>query len=137
MATIKSFNKPICHTLGLEIEAAVAAIAAKHGLKARYGGGAFDDAKFTCRLHLELSADNPNIEAVEQAQFNKWCDLYDLTPTDYGAKIKSSRFGELTLVGFEPSRPKFPIKVRKPDGSLSVFTKDLVRMLKAQRISAI
>jgi hypothetical protein len=131
--SIKSFDKPTCRTLGMEIEAAVAAIAVRHGLKASYGGGTFDASKFTCRLHLELSADNPNAANVEREKFVQWCRLYDLTPADYGAVVNSARFGELTIIGFEPSRPKFPIKVRKADGSVSVFSRDLLTMLKAQR----
>lgn len=126
--SIKSFDKPTCRALGLEIERAVAAIAAKHGLKASYGGGSFDPSKFTCRLVMELSADNPNAEAVERSKFAQWAPLYNLTADDYGLKLKSSRFGELTVVGFEPSRPKFPIKARKADGSVSLFTRDILAL---------
>jgi len=133
---ITQFDKATCRTLGLEIEAALAAVAAKHGLKATYGGGSFDPSQFTCKIRLELATDNPNAETAERAKFTQLCDLFNLKADDYGAVIRSHRHGDLTIVGFEPSRPKFPIKVRKADGTLSVFSRDILALLSAQRTSA-
>jgi len=133
---IKQFDKPTCRALGLEVEQAMAAIAKKHGLKASYGGGSFDPSKFTCRLVLELSGDNPNAEVVERAKFAQWCQSFGLTAADYGVTIQSNRFGRLTLIGFEPGRPKFPVVCRKEDGSVALYTREMLRMLKDQRLTA-
>ena len=98
-------------------------------LKVQPAGGTFDDDKFTAKVVFTLSADNPNAELAERAAFAKYCGFYGLKPEHYGTKIQTRQCGEITLVGFEPTRSRFSIRARDSEGKIRVFTDDLVKRL--------
>jgi hypothetical protein len=119
---ITQFDKTTCRLLAADIEAALAAVAAKHGLKAVYAGGTFSAAEFTAKTKFVLSDSNPAAADAERLEFGKYCHFYNMTPDQYGAQIVSPSHGTLTVIGFAPTRPKFPIKARTADGTVKLFT---------------
>jgi hypothetical protein len=123
---ITQFDKTTCKLLAREIEEALAAVATKHGLVAVPAGGTFDAAQFTAKVKFTLAQSNPAAADAERIEFSKYCEWFDLKPEHYGAKVQTSQ-GEITLVGFQPSRSKFPIKARAADGSIKLYTQDVVR----------
>lgn len=132
---IKQFDKQTCKLLATEVEKALAAVAAKHGLTASYAGGTFSGAEFTAKVKFTLAQNNPAAADAERAEFAKYCGFYGLKPEHYGAKLPSGQFGEMTLVGIKPSRSKFPIVVRCTDGTTRLFTSGIVKHLASYNLT--
>lgn len=125
---IKVFDKTTCRLLSQEIDKALADVAIRHGLTVRPAGGQFSETTFTAKVELRLAQSNPASQEAEQNEFARYCVFYGLEPKHYGMKLVTTR-GEMTLVGFEIKRPKFPIKVRDSAGKLRLFTADVIKRL--------
>jgi hypothetical protein len=122
---ITQFDKTTCRLLAAEIEAALAAVAAKHGLTIKPAGGTFSANEFSTKVKFALSDSNPAAADAERTEFAKYAHFYGLTADQYGATIRTSQ-GDVTLIGFAASRPKFPIKVRTADGKVKLYTENIL-----------
>lgn len=123
---IKQFDKATCRLIGQEVEAALAAVAAKHGLVATYAGGSFTGAEFTAKARFSLAQSNPAAADAERAEFAQYCEFFGLKPEHYGKTVSTPK-GELTLIGFELKRSKFPIKVRHANGEVKLYTAEVTK----------
>jgi hypothetical protein len=113
---ITTFDTTNTNALHEEASALLKALAEKHGLTVRRAGGQIDGSK--CVLKFEFRSTS---EEGEKADFAKHCVLFNCKPEDYG-RVATINGKEVTLVGFELSRRKFPIRVRGKDGKVSLFT---------------
>jgi hypothetical protein len=102
---IKVLDKAALKMLAPEIEAAVQAVAAKHGVTLKYAGGTYGDRAV---IKLEIGLTGEAAEGEQKRQFEQWCGLYGFNPEHYGAEftVKHETF---RLIGFNPSRDKYPL----------------------------
>ena len=97
-------------TVAAEVEAAVAAIFAAHGLvkpkvKTTYG----DYLKVVLESSPEVVGDNGvNIASPEAIAYAKYHTIYGLPANGLGAKF-FSQGKEFVVTGLSPNRPKFPV----------------------------
>jgi hypothetical protein len=119
---ITKFDKPSCKMVGQEIEKALQAFAAQHGITIQYGGGSIkSDIDFSLKLRLQV-ADPAAREAGERQEFKMYCGIYHLTEDHYG-KVAQINGRAMRLVGFAPNRPKFPLKAQCLDnGEIRLLT---------------
>ena len=130
---ITQFNNDTVRTLHLEVDAALKAIAEKHGLG--YKGRSVTYHAADCPVGgiflLKMVGGVP----AEVAEFNRYCGMFNLTPEDFGAVITISR-EQWKLVGVMPSRPKFGYKFQNVStgpytGKVMLFTESVVAKIVA------
>jgi hypothetical protein len=114
-----SFDKATVKQLRAEFQAAIDAVAQKHGLAAGLGNIRFDANKFGCRLEvmtrspLANSSPTPNTNAVE---FESLKTQWRVPGIDVTKTYTISTIGDVKFVGFVPRRPKFPFVVQTSAG---------------------
>jgi hypothetical protein len=123
--TISKFDKMTCKTVAGQAEAALQTAAADLGLSVQYAGGKYEEGKFTCKFAFRIADPNASA-AIERREFEQLCGMFGLSPTHYGAAL-TIRQQPHTLIGFDLSRPKYPIRVRRlADGAVRLFTRDIL-----------
>lgn len=110
---IIQFDRSTCKVLGEAVTKALAAVAAEHGVEIAYAGGTMDGAKFTMKLRCAVT-DPAAVEADRKQKFAQFCGLYDLKPHHYGMTF-SAGGKQYRLIGFNPSRDKWPVTVQAAD----------------------
>lgn len=112
-------DKNTARQLALEIEMAMKAIADKHGLVARVEGGRFNSSGYYPNLSL-ISPD------ADKQAFELWAPRYGLKVEDLNRTviIKGRSF---KIVGFDPGKPKFPVKAVRDDGQAFKLTVEAVK----------
>ena len=119
-------DRAFCRALGKECEAALKAVAEKHGLTVQYHGGSLGVGSFTAKLEF---AENDR----EQKEFNEYCGLVDLLPSDYHAVVVVSGKPH-RLVGIRPSSYKMPfIFERVEDGARYSVARSVLSKIVAVR----
>jgi len=122
-------DKTFCRALGHECEAALKAIAEKHGLTVAYHGGSLGVGAFTAKLEFS-EADRA------QREFAEYCALWDLVPSDFGAVVQVQGQPH-RLVGIAASSYKMPfIMERLSDGSKFKVARAIAAKIVAARAVA-
>jgi hypothetical protein len=123
-------TKQQAQSLTKEIQEAVAAILAKHGLadpkvKTTYG----DYYKFTLEASPENIGDNGvNMSSKEAVAYTKFHNAYDLPSGLLGKQIVVK--GEtVTFIGIATTRKKYPYAFRKSDGQTTLYTEAIIPFL--------
>ena len=109
MTKITKIDKNTLVSLRPDIDAALAELGARLGLKFHAGNGSYGDNR--AHFKLEIEVDDPAVqEAAARKEFEQYCGLYDLEPSDFGIEFKAN--GKTYRVcGLAMNRSKFPIKV--------------------------
>ncbi len=99
-------NKEKARLLGAEINAAMNAIAQRHGMSYTPKGGTFSDAIFAPRGEFrETMIDG---KSFEQVRFEEVCHFFFFNKNQFRAELTHN--GEKwAVIGFETRRSKFPI----------------------------
>jgi hypothetical protein len=97
------FNKATLATLRPEVQAALDAVAAKHGITLRLGNIGFspDGGSFTSKVEGKVEA---IASAAEEARFREYAEMYGYDPD----KVAATPQGEAKLVGFNPKARNKP-----------------------------
>jgi len=121
MTTINSFDKTNLKQLRAEFQAALDAVAVKHGLVAGLGNIRFDANKFGVKLEVRTktpatSSVASNTNTVEfEALKNQWrVPGIDITKT-YSLRVRTG-IEDVKFVGFVDRRYKFPFSVQTTNG---------------------
>jgi hypothetical protein len=124
---MKQFNKITCQALAREIEAALQAIATKHGLTVNSAGGTFSDVEYTSKMKFRV-ADAGAVESAERTDFSVNCSFFGLTADHYGRQFTHK--GETyKLIGFT-SRAKFCVKTRSVVGGRTMlFSEQILKLV--------
>lgn len=111
-----------------EVEAAVAAIFAAHGLaKPKVRGSYGDSLKVTLESSPDVKDDNGvNIASPEALAYQRYHAAYELPANGLGIKFVSQG-KEFVVTGLSPNRPKFPINaVCTTDGKAYKFGRTII-----------
>jgi hypothetical protein len=131
---ILKFDRSICGALAVEVETALAGLAAKHGLSVKRAGGKFSDGEWRMNLDFKVTDVAARVSA-ETKSWNANCAIFDLEPSDYGAKFTNNG-QEYVVIGFT-NRPKYPFKARKlATGEETCFTDMVAQIIKRNRAAA-
>lgn len=83
---IAKITKPVCQTLREELEAAMAPVAAKHGINIATGRGTFSDAEFTLKVILTTKGEG-GVDQGAKKRFEQLAHAVGLKPEDFGREI--------------------------------------------------
>lgn len=108
-------TKDLLKALRPEIEAALAAVAQKHGIVIRAGNCSFTPESATFKLELATIGTNGNVVTKEATAFKINAGFYGLTPDHLGKKFVSGG-SEFTLVGYNSRAHKMPFVVKDERG---------------------
>lgn len=130
---LDQMGRPEAKLLHREADARMRALADEQGLTFSPKGSSFDPSSGTFIYRCELKLKAVGGVPAEEAQFNRYCPLFDLEPSDYGAEVKIK--GEpWKLTGLRPNRSKFPyLFTRVSDGKQSLYTGQILPRIKAAR----
>jgi len=122
-----TIDKAACQTLRDEINAALAAVAARHNIALRAGSCTFTANNATFKL--EVAVTNPTtgvVESKERTDFKLYCHRYSLKETALG---QSFTFGGRTFVvcGAKPKSWARPVLAKGVDGRVYKFSPAAVK----------
>lgn len=121
--------------LSAEIQAELADLAKRHGLKVSVGGGQIGATNLVIKVTVE-TGDTSIADAQARRQIDIDGRYFGLTGSDYGTVFVSNgkRF---KFTGVQPSRPKFPLSGEcMSTGRSFKFTRSIVNAIVAARPSA-
>lgn len=97
--TIQRFDKPSLQALRPEIQAALAAIAEKHGIKLQLGNISFtaDGGSFSGKIEGTVEA---IADAAAEKMFREAASIFGFDPD----KVATTPQGEVRLVGYNPKK---------------------------------
>lgn len=109
-----------------EVEAALADMAEKRGIKIKAGNIRFSLHNFS--ITLDVSKKEVDGKPFEQVEFEKLCVLFGFEPSDY---LRSFSMGGRTfqLVSFNPKGYTKPVIAQGDDGKRYKFGKEVQRLL--------
>lgn len=131
MAAIKKFDKANLKTVRADIDAALAAVAKKHGIKLSIGGITYDPDGTNFRTTLsavtEAAAGGADVagNVKWQSAFIKYAALFGMKKEDLGKKVKIGR-ETYTIVGARP-KANMPIVLQKATGGFIAYGEDAVK----------
>lgn len=121
MTTINTFDKATIKQLRADFQAALDAVAQKHGLVAGMGTIRFSPNEFGVRLKVatkgtsSATSATPNTNTIEFEDLKRHgslrCPGLDITKT-----YTFGRLGDIKFVGFHDRRYKFPFTVQATNG---------------------
>lgn len=104
-----------------EVDAALSAIAEKHGLTCDLGRTTFAPEGGTIRIGAEFAVASIGGVDRDRALFERDCRMVGLEPGDFG-KVFRTPTGTFKVAGVSLNRPKYPIDgVSVPDGRRMKF----------------
>lgn len=105
---LTQFNRTNVAAIQSEILAAVAAVAAKHGIAVKPGAGKFSAKNATLKLELATLGENGQAQTREAEDFTKYAAMFGLKPEHLGKQVRLSNT-PYRIIGLRMSAPKRPI----------------------------
>lgn len=123
---IKQFDKAACRQLAEDVQAAVQAVAKKHGLTLERAGGRFNPTEFTQKLKWTIG-DKAAVTKQAKADWDMHCEVLGLKPEHFGKEVHCK--GQAWRVcGLNPRRSRYPVLAEDSNGqrlrlSVDYFTR--------------
>lgn len=115
------FNRQTVKTIGEEIAAAAAAVAAKHGVTIEYAGGSFDPSGVaTIKVRVGLIAADGTVRTKEMIALNDLGTAYGL-PADAAGRTFTASGRTFTVTGLNPRARKMPVIAKDANGKSFKF----------------
>jgi len=124
---IESFNRGNLKSMRQEISQALAALSDKYGVMFEIGNIRFSDTKFRTQLSVTVANPSQKIQGATANDFNTYCGIYGLVPSDLGKTFRGLSGDAYKLVGLKPKSHKFPFIGERADGKRFKFTAEQVR----------
>lgn len=130
--TIERIDRATARLLHEEAEAALQAIARKHGLDLK--GKTTRYAEDTCKVSWEFIATVDGVEPAKR-RWNTYCAQFYLTPEDFGRTFtRGGRSYEVT--GIKPRAKKYPVQAKDTTGKRYKFPATVLRSPKPWEVSS-
>ncbi len=110
MSKITKFDKPTLRALRADIDAALAAVGAKHGISLSAGNARFDANTVTFKLNCVL------LNSDGKAETREMLDLKALYPQLVNKRVSIGPRTNGTIVGFNARAQKYPFLLKTPKG---------------------
>lgn len=124
---IESFNRENLKNMRKEINQALTALGDKYGVMFEIGNIRFSDHNFRTQLSVTVSNPNLEIQGAKANDFNRYCGIYGLVPSDLGKTFKGLTGETYKLVGLKSKSTKYPFVGERADGKKFKFTAEQVR----------
>lgn len=113
--TIASFDRHTCRTVQEGALKALEAYAASIGLKVSPGRGKFGPTSFTMQIEFAVVGGDGMAQTKAAADYEA-ARRWNPTLPPLGTKVQSSRFGELTIIGYNFKAKSMPVQLVTADG---------------------
>lgn len=110
--------------LSNEIEEVLQKVGDKYGVD--ISGGNIRYSNIDATMQLKLAKKLVDGKPYEQAEFEKYCYQYGLTPNDYKRKIEANGT-TYVLIGLNPKAPKYPLLVENEENKCYKMALDALR----------
>lgn len=125
---IKQLDRTSLKLLRTDLDAALTAIAQKHGIILTVGNARFTSSTATFKLNVATKAADGTIINREREDFISLADVYGLKP-EWIDKTFQWSGNTYKITGLQPRRRKNPVLVRNRNGKGYVFGVDTIKML--------
>ncbi len=109
-----------------EADEVLSQLAEKYDINIKAGNISYNKSSFN--LKIEATKKEVNGKSFEQAEFEKYCLIYDLQPEDYNREFVYAG-KKYNITGFKPRSRKYPVLVKCDDGKTYKFTKEMVKQV--------
>lgn len=113
---ITKFDRTNLRDLRQDIDAALKAVADKHGISIRAGNARFMPQSASMKLELGTIGEGGQVIDTSAEEFKVYAPLYGLSADDLGKKFKSFDGCIYTITGCRPKSRRFPIIAARADG---------------------
>ncbi len=125
---ITKFDRATCRLLSQEIEAALKAVAQKHGVAIKAGSGSFADTTFKLKVEVSVISASGVAQSSVVTDFEQHAKFLGLQESDLG-KSFLFRGTSYTICGLKLSGRKYPILAKNKNGKVYKFQVSDVRRL--------
>ena len=112
---MSNIDRATCKKVRIAMDKAIAEALEPFGLTASIGNMKYTGSTITVQKFTATSTSSKTLAKSEKDEFERDAKFYGFTASDYGRKFES-RGKFYTLIGFNPSRPKNCISIRREDG---------------------
>jgi hypothetical protein len=127
------FNKSSVAQIRKDVDAALAAVAAKHGVTFSLGTIRFNSESMRCTMSAAVN--NTSTGAAEPLEYKelklKGVRILGINENDLSKTFKSPSLGSVKLIGYHASKYKYPFIVETVSGKRYKLTTTAVRGLLA------
>ncbi len=116
--SLKEFDKSTVRGVIDDMEAALAEVALKHGIKLKRKGCSYraNQCPVPFEFHIERVAADGNVETPESETYKLRCGRYGLKPEWLFQRFTNYAGKRMQVVGLKPRRRKYPVLVEADDG---------------------
>ena len=127
MSKIQSFNRPALKSLRVSLDAALAKVAAEHGISISAGNISFTAETATIKLNAGVIGAGGVAVTKEAQAFDQYKNLVGLGSLNVGDAI-SIQGADYTISGYKPRSKRSPVVVTKvSNGSSYKVSVDMVK----------
>ena len=127
MSKIQSFNRPALKSLRVSLDAALAKVAAEHGISISAGNISFTAETATIKLNAGVIGSGGVAVTKEAQAFDQYKNLVGLGSLNVGDAI-SIQGADYTISGYKPRSKRSPVVVTKvSNGSSYKVSVDMVK----------
>lgn len=124
---INQFDRTNLRALQADIDAALAAMAEKHGIQIKAGGASFGATAATFKVELAVIGDGGVAKTRHATEFELFASSYGLAPTDLGREFTYKGNG-YKITGLSTKSRRFPVEASRTDGRTFKFPAELVKL---------
>jgi hypothetical protein len=128
---ITNIDRATCKVLREEMEAALQAVATKHGIQIKSKNGSFSPTMFTLKFEASVIGTGGVAETQERQAYKQLCQVYGLK-AEWLDKTFNHGTDTYTVVGLNTRKHKRPVLCKQTgNGKTYCFEDKLVTMLMA------
>ena len=135
MSKIQSFNRPALKSLRVSLDAALAKVAAEHGISISAGNISFTAETATIKLNAGVIGSGGVAVTKEAQAFDQYKRLIGLGDLNVGDSI-NIQGKQYTISGYKPRSQKSPVVIENSAGRSYKVSVDMVKQYNADLISA-
>ena len=125
--------KPAVNALTADINAALAEVAAKHGISIKCSGYSYTAESATIKLECGNLGDGGEVIPKHRSDFKRAAMYYGLVEADLGTRI-TNKGTVYALDGLMPNRPTRPIVMKRvQDDKIFIFDRSILPEIIAKR----
>ena len=127
--SMTKFTNPNLDKLRDEIDAALDAVAANHGITLKIGNIRYDTDRMSFTTKIEANVGSA--EDKSRKDWNLYCSAYGFKASDFGRTFTTPKGKTYKIAGINPKARVRPITAHSvPGGSEFGFTADVLKLLK-------
>ena len=135
MSKIKSFNRPALKSLRVSLDAALAKVAAEHGISISAGNISFTSETATIKVAAGIIGSNGRAASPEAKAFDQYKRLVGLGDLNVGDSV-NVQGKQYTITGYKPRSKKSPVCIENAKGQGYKVSVEMIKNYNSNLINA-